>query len=211
MPKTAFALVATLLCSSVALAAPSALDTVKQKNAEVDKLLRQKLEKGSPAEQKTKDDLRRIAGSLLNYEEMAKRALGPNAEKFSAAQQKEFATTFQKLLERRYVKQLRTNVDYQIQWKGEEITGADAKVTSLIKVKTKSGSTDAELVYKLTKSPVGWQVWDIVTDGDSLLANYSSQFASIITNKGADELLRRLKVKADAPSEDSKTGAKDGE
>lgn len=211
MPKTAFALVATLLCSSVALAAPSALDTVKQKNAEVDKLLRQKLEKGSPAEQKTKEDLRRIAGSLLNYEEMAKRALGPNVDKFSPTQQKEFAATFQKLLERRYVKQLRTNVDYQIQWKGEEITGADAKVTSLIKVKTKSGSTDAELVYKLSKSASGWQVWDIITDGDSLLANYRSQFSNIITTKGADELLRRLKVKADAPSEDSKTGAKDGE
>lgn len=195
------------LYGGIALAAPSALDTIKQRNAEVDRLLRQKVEKGTPAEQKVKDDLRRLAGALLDYSELSKKALGPQWEKLSPAQQKEFVAVFQKLIERHYVKQLRTNLDYEVNWRGEQIDGATATVTSVIKVKTSSGTTDAQILYKLKKGDAGWQVWDVVTDEMSLVRNYNSQFAKIITTKGYDELLRRMKQKAEDPS-DAVTAAK---
>lgn len=203
----------SLLISGAAFGAPSALDTIKQRNAEVDKILRQKIEKGTPAEQKQKDELKKLAGQLLDYSEVAKRSLGAQWDKLSPAQQKEFVATFQRVIERNYVKQLRSNLDYEVAWRGEQVDGALATVSSVIKVKTSGGTSDAQILYKLHKGDGGWQVWDVVTDERSLVRGYQDQFGKIISTKGYDELLRRLKAKADEPSDgggQAKATGKDG-
>jgi phospholipid transport system substrate-binding protein len=42
-----------------------------------------------------------------------------------------------------------------------------------------------------------WQIYDIVTEGSSLIRNYRNQFRRVIEKKGFDELLRRMKAKRD--------------
>jgi phospholipid transport system substrate-binding protein len=192
------ALTTTLFVVTVAapaLAAGGPLATLKQKNGEVDKLLHQKPEPGSPAEKKQKDEIKALASTLLDYGELAKRAMASHWEKLSQPQRDEFVSTLKELIERNYVKQLRTNMDYQVQYKDEEIAGTDATVSTVVKVKTQGKTTDAEIVYKLHKVSEGWRVWDVITDEVSLVRNYKSQFNKIITEKSYDELLKKMKSK----------------
>jgi phospholipid transport system substrate-binding protein len=169
--------------------------TLKQKNGDVDKLLRQKVEKGSPAEQKQKDAIKQLAATLLDYDELAQKSLAGHWDKLTPAQRTDFVTTLRELIERNYVKQLRTNLDYQVQYQNEETSDDRATVTTLVKVKTKGQKTDAEIIYKLKKDPDGWRVWDVVTDEVSLVKNYRTQFNKIITEQSYDALIKKMKSK----------------
>jgi phospholipid transport system substrate-binding protein len=187
---------AALLMPALAFAAPGTpLSTLKAKNGEVDKLLRNKVEKGTPAEQKQKDEIKQLAATLLDYDELAKRALAGHWEKLTSPQQKEFVSTLRELIERNYVKQLRSNLDYQVQYKGEQVDGEEAVVTTIVKVKSAGKNTDAEIVYKMRKAGSEWRVWDVVTDEVSLVRNYKTQFNKIITEQSYDALIKKMKSK----------------
>ncbi|MDB4969619.1 MAG: Toluene tolerance precursor [Myxococcales bacterium] len=187
---------AALLVPALALAAPGTpLSTLKQKNGEVDKLLRNKVEKGTPAEQKQKDEIKQLAAALLDYDELAKRSLAAHWEKLTPAQRKEFVSTLRELIERNYVKQLRSNLDYQVQYRGEQVDGEDATVTTVVKVKSAGKNSDAEIVYKMRKVSGEWRVWDVVTDEVSLVRNYKTQFNKIITEQSYDALIKKMKSK----------------
>ncbi len=181
--------------AALAAAAGGPMATLKQKNSDVDKLLRQKTEAGSAAEKKQKDDVKALAGTLLDYGELGKRAMSDNWDKLTPPQREQFNTTFRDLIEHHYVKQLRSNLDYQVKYDNEEISGDEATVSTVVKVKTKGKSTDADIVYKLHKTPSGWMVWDVITDDVSLVRNYRGQFNKIMGDKGFDELIKKMKSK----------------
>jgi phospholipid transport system substrate-binding protein len=197
MRTLAVVVMASLGVVSVAHAAVTLgpMATLKQKNGDVDKLLRQKVEKGTPAEQKQKDEIKRLAATLLDYDELAQKSLAAHWDKLTPAQRTEFVTTLRELIERNYVKQLRTNLDYQVQYKGEETEDAQATVTTVVKVKSAGKSTDAEIIYKMKKDPDGWHVWDVITDEVSLVKNYRTQFNKIITEQSYDALIKKMKSK----------------
>jgi len=194
--RTTLALI--VLLPSLALAAASALGpmaTLKQKNGDVDKLLRQKPDKGSPAEQKQKEEIKKLAATLLDYDELAHKSLAAHWDRMTPAQRTEFVTTLRELIERNYVKQLRTNLDYQVQYQNEELDGEQATVTTVVKVKSAGKHTDAEIIYKMKKNPEGWRVWDVITDEVSLVKNYRTQFNKIITEQSYDALIKKMKSK----------------
>ncbi len=169
--------------------------TLKQKNGDVDKLLRQRVDKGTPAEQKQKDDIKKLAASLLDYDELAQKSLAAHWEKLTSPQRNEFVTTLRELIERNYVKQLRTNLDYQVQYRNEEADGDQATVATVVKVKSAGKNTDAEIIYKMRKVADGWRVWDVITDEISLVKNYRTQFNKIITEQSYDALIKKMKSK----------------
>ena len=193
----ALIVVTSSVLPSLAVAAPAGgpMATLKQKNGDVNKLLAQKPEKDSPAEKKQKEDIKGLAATLLDYSDMAKRSMAAHWDPLKPAQRDEFATTFKQMLENNYVKNLRSNLDYQIKYEAEELVGEDATVKTEVKVKTKGKSTDAEVVYKMHKVGDRWLVWDIITDEVSLLRNYKNQFHRIITEQGYDKLLEKMKSK----------------
>ena len=189
-------LMMVLLLGSSALAGGGPLQTLKQKNTEVDRLLRLKTDPGSNAEKKQKDEIKALASTLLDYSELSKRALQGHWDKLSKMQRDEFVATLRGLIERNYVRQLRSNLDYDIVYRNEELSGNEATVNSQVKVKTEGKSTDVEIVYKLRKlSGEKWMVYDVITDEVSLVRNYRSQFHKIITEKSYDELLKKMKSK----------------
>jgi phospholipid transport system substrate-binding protein len=194
-PRTLIAAFAVSLIPAVAAAGGGPMATLKLKNGEVDKLLRQKHDTGSPGEKKQKDEIKALAGTLLDYGELSKRSLAAHWEKLSAPQRTEFVATLRELIERNYVKQLRANLDYQVIYKTEQIDGAEATVSTVVKVKTQGKSTDAEIIYKLRKDAEDWRVYDVITDEVSLVRNYRTQFNKIITEKSYDELIKKMKTK----------------
>ena len=170
--------------------------TLKQKNGDVDKLLRQKAEKGSPAEQKQKDDIKKLAAALLDYDELAQKSLAAHWDKLTPAQRTEFVTTLRELIERNYVKQLRTNLDYQVQYKNEEVDGraghglhggegqvAGQEHRRRDHLQDEEGRATAGACG--TSSPTR----------SASCANYKTQFNKIITEQSYDALIKKMKSK----------------
>src|SRR5260221_13270698 len=92
---------------------------VKQANDKISGLLKQKVAAGSKEE---KDLATKVAGSVrdfLDIDELGKRAMVDQWKKLTAAQQTEFLTTLRELIEDNYVKGLRSNLDYTIDYTGE--------------------------------------------------------------------------------------------
>lgn len=170
--------------------------TLQHLNGSVEKLLRKKVDPGSAEETQVKTEVKGLAAELLDYAELARRALGEHWDKLTAKQRTDFVKTFQDLIERNYVKQLRTNLNYDVKYGDEEIDGGEAKVTTTINIQTKGKSTEAVIDYRMIKNGGRWMVYDVITDELSLVRNYRSQFQRIITGQGGyDGLINRMKKK----------------
>jgi len=182
-----------ILLSGAAAHANPPIQQLKKSNDEIRQILKQ--QKGSPATAEQKQRVKKIVNSFLDYEELAKRSLADHWAKLAASQRTEFVQVFRDLIEKNYVKQLKNNVDYEIEYKSEEVKGPEATVHSLIRAERKGRRADTTIDYKLTDKAGHWAVYDVITDDVSLLRNYRSQFARIIERDGFPALLAKMKKK----------------
>jgi phospholipid transport system substrate-binding protein len=136
----------------------------------------------------------------FDYQEMAKRSLGPTWGKLSPGQRQEFVALFAQLLEASYSDKIekyaqRVKIDYT----GELQDGEYVEVRTVVR----KANDRIPLNYRLINEGGTWKVYDVVIEGVSLVSNYRSQFSRIIHESSYAELVRRLKTKV---SELSKTG-----
>jgi len=195
----ALALGLAVLSASGAAFAFTPMQVLKKSNDDVRQILKQA--KGGPPSTEQKERIKRIVNGFLDYEELAKRSLSDQWGKLKPAQRNEFVQVFRDLIERNYVKQLRSNIEYEIQYKDEEVKGADAVVHSTVRTERKGRSAETTIDYKLTEKAGRWAVYDVITDDVSLLRNYRSQFARIIERDGYPSLLAKMKKKLSETSE----------
>jgi len=133
-----------------------------------------------------------IVDPYFDYQEMAKRSLGPAWGKLSPGQRQEFVALFAQLLEASYSDKIekyaqRVKIDYT----GEILDGEYAEVRTVV-VKA---NDRIPLNYRLMNEGGTWKVYDVVIEGVSLVSNYRSQFSRIIHESGYAELVKRLKTK----------------
>ncbi len=133
-----------------------------------------------------------IVDPHFDYQEMAKRSLGPTWGKLSAGQRQEFVTLFAELLEASYADKIekyaqRVKIDYT----GEILDGNYAEVRTMVV----RPNDRIPLTYRLLNEDGTWKVYDVVIEGVSLVSNYRSQFSRIINESSYAELVRRLKTK----------------
>jgi phospholipid transport system substrate-binding protein len=136
--------------------------------------------------------VKRIVDPYFDYQEMAKRSLGPTWGKLSAGQRQEFVALFSQLLEASYSDKIekyaqRVKIDYT----GEILEGEYAEVRTVV-VKA---NDRIPLNYRLMNEGGTWKVYDVIIEGVSLVSNYRSQFSRIIHESSYTELVKRLKTK----------------
>ena len=148
-------------------------------------------EPGSTAEAR-RQKVKRIVDPYFDYQEMAKRSLGPHWGKLSAGQRQEFVHLFAELLEASYSDKIekyaqRVKIDYT----GELQDGEYVEVRTVVV----RANDRIPLNYRLLNEGGTWRVYDVVIEGVSLVSNYRSQFSRIIHESSYAELVRRLKTK----------------
>lgn len=179
-----------------AYAADGPKPTLMRLNGACEKLLRTKTEPGSAQENRIKQEIKKNASALLDYTELCKRALGEHWEKMGEPKRADFVATLRELIERNYVRQLRTNLDYSVDYENETLDGPEAKVATSLRLQTKGKTTQVQIDYRMLKQPDGsWKVYDVITDELSLVRNYRTQFSRIIGGNNYDGLLSRMKKK----------------
>ena len=141
-----------------------------------------------------RDQLKQILFARFDFTEMARRALGSNWRRRTPQEQDEFVKLFTDVLERAYADIIESYSDEKIVYLHERIEGTYADVMS--KILTSKGE-EYSINYKVHLVSNEWKVYDVVAENISLVNNYRSQFNRVIANSSYEELLRRLKDKAE--------------
>lgn len=141
-----------------------------------------------------RDQLRQILFARFDFTEMARRALGANWRRRTPQEQEEFVRLFTEVLEHAYADLIESYTDEKIVYVNERIDGTYGDVAS--KIVTSKGE-EYSINYKVHLVSNEWRVYDIVAENISLVNNYRSQFNRVIANTSYEELVRRLKNKAE--------------
>jgi phospholipid transport system substrate-binding protein len=151
----------------------------------------------APAKER-RDQLKQILFARFDFNEMAKRALGADWRRRTPKEQEEFVSLFTELLERSYTDTIEAYTDEKISYIGEKIDGTYADVNS--KLLTDKGE-EVPINYKVQLSGGEWRVYDVVVANISMVNNFRSQFTRVIANSSYEELIRRLKSKAEGTTQ----------
>jgi phospholipid transport system substrate-binding protein len=192
--KSAITLLLVLVLSSGTAVAGLPTDQIK---STVEKALTVLKDPGlkPPAKLKERrDQLRQILFARFDFSEMARRALGPNWRRLTPPEQEEFVRLFTELLEHAYAQMIESYTNEKIVFVNERIDGTYGDVAS--KILTSKGE-QYSINYKVHLVSNEWKVYDVVAENISLVHNYRSQFNRVIANGSYEELVRRLKDKAE--------------
>jgi phospholipid transport system substrate-binding protein len=145
-----------------------------------------------------RSDLRRIAGELFDFDEIARRALSRHWTARTPEEQVEFVRLFTDLLERSYVGRIESYAGEKIVYVNELVDGSYATVRS--KVVAARRSADTPVDYRLHLVQGRWKVYDVLIDNVSFVATYRSEFARILQREPYAELVERLRKQSDSAS-----------
>lgn len=187
-------LVVTIALSFPLLARAGApTDSLKQTVDQVVKTLSDPALKEKPDVRRT--EVRKIAESIFDYPETARRSLGQHWNGRTPEQQQEFVKLFADILDRSYVSKIDLYQGERVQYTGETIDGSDATVKTMIAAKN---NTDIPVDYRMHVKNGRWVVYDVIIEGVSLVSNYRTQFNKIIQTESYDALVQRLRAKETA-------------
>lgn len=172
---------------------------VKQANESISGLLRQKVAPNSKEEKELAGKVTTSVRGFLDIDQLGKRAMADNWAKLSKAQQDEFSALLRSLIEENYVKGLRANLQYNVEYVSESVD-KDGNTIVATKVKTQRRGRPFTIAvdYVLVKEGGKLRAFDVRTDGVGLVENYRAMFNKIIAKDGFDGLIARMKKKQGA-------------
>ena len=198
-----------VIAPSVALADPAAAPApgpakaagpgtaaVKSANDTIEGLLKQKVAAGSKEEKDLAGKVTTSVRNFLDIDQLGKRAMVDNWSKLSKAQQDQFLSLLRALIEDNYVRGLRANLEYKVDYTGESADkDGNTTVTTKINTKRKGRPYTIEVDYVLVKDGDKLRAWDVKTVGVGLVENYRTMFNKIMEKDGFDGLISRMKKK----------------
>ena len=179
-------MLAPLIAATLLAATPTPLEVVKAGNADV--------QNAANAPGATVEQLASVVEKFVDFEELAKRALGKEWDKLTPAQRKDFADTMRGLLRASYAQKAIGQAKADVKYGKETLQGDEATVNTTLTVKKDQIPVDYKL-YKTAGKGGGWRIFDVITDEVSLVETYAGQFRKLINDKGFDGLLSTLKTK----------------
>ena len=134
-----------------------------------------------------RDELRDVVNDAIDFEAMAKQALGPYWAELAPAQRTAFVDAFGGVVRAQSLADLdlyRARVTY-----GDvDVDGATAVAHTTVR----SGDVDAAVDYALARRGDTWVVTDIVIDGTSTVAGYANSFQRVMRRQGVEAGYERL-------------------
>lgn len=187
----AVSLLLTAACAAIPGAAEAqagpATRYLRERNDEVNELLR------SPASPERDASVTRILSDLLDYEELARRSLAAHWDTRTPAQRTEFVDLLRQLVEQQYQNNLERVLDYEIRYVSEEEIDGGRTVGMVARSRAERRQPPVEITYSLHRSGSAWRVFDVTTDGSSMVQNYQEQFNRYISTEGWDGLIGRMR------------------
>jgi len=151
--------------------------------------------------------IRTVANEIFDFGEISQRSLGRHWQARSPAERAEFIRLFGDLLEHSYITKIEGYSGEKIQYVGELADGDVATVKT--RIVSKQG-TEIPVDYRMFRNGERWRAYDVAIEGVSLVANYRTQFNSIIGRAGYPDLVVRLRAKQDERPGPREAGRREG-
>lgn len=180
---------ALILLAMAPMATPSPTEVVQSGIEQVVQVVQDYDAAQPDAAEKRRSELRRAAGRLFDFQEMARRTLARHWSERTQGEREEFVSLFRDLLERSYIAKLENYSGERIVYLGETVDGEYATVRS----KVVGRGTEMALAYRLHVVNSRWAVYDVLVEGVSFVGNYRSQFNRIISKGSYEDLVRKLR------------------
>lgn len=195
LAASAAAALFALLAAPAAAAPGPGTRAVREANETIRNLLRKQAAPGSARESALAARVTEEVRGFLDVAELGRRALRDHWEGLSAEQRRKFQKLLRGLIEKNYVKGLRKNLEYEVEYTGEEERGEELVVHTEINSRRHGRPYTIDVDYVLRRTGGGWRAYDVVTDGVGLVENYRAMFNKIIAKDGFDGLLERMRKK----------------
>lgn len=135
----------------------------------------------------------KVVEETLSLQELSKHVLGPQWEKLTAGEQKNFTQLLLDLLQKvAYPKSAEFFADLRIDYTNEKVNGSEAVVETVVS-HPKEGQVSIE--YALRQGSGRWLIKDVLLDGVSLVTNVRSQMQQVITKETYQGLVKRMREK----------------
>ena len=187
-------LMAACLCSTALAGEPQ--DRLKGGIDKVIAILSDNSLKGPAKRVERQRKLRAVSDGFFDWRELSKRAVAEHWNKYTPKQQDEFIVSFSELLQKTYIRKLEKYNNEKVSYLKEQIEDNQAFINTQVMMKDKT----IPINYIMIKRDQ-WMVYDVVVEGVSLVKNYRTQFAKILSKETPEELIQRIKDKIKALDE----------
>lgn len=181
-----------LFLFSVPVYAGAPLNTTQVNVNKVLDVLRDPKLKPESAKEAKKQKLRSIYKNMFNEIEFSKRTLARNWNKLSPAQQGEFVSLFEQVLEKTYIDKILSYTDEKIEFYREDMI---SETQAEVQTRVITSSKEIPIFYRLILKDGSWKVYDVVVENVSLVQNYRTQFNDILAKNTPEQLLEILRKK----------------
>jgi phospholipid transport system substrate-binding protein len=179
-------ILAHLITATLLAATQGPLETVKSGYADV--------QKAATAPGATVEKVAQAMDRFVDFEELARRALGDTWNNITPTQRKELTGAMRGMLCTFYAQRILSKPDNEVTYGQELLQGNEATVSTLLMVE----GNRIPIAYKLyhaTPKEKSWRIYDIVTADVSLLEDYRSQFSQLLAEQGFNGLLSSVKTR----------------
>lgn len=139
-----------------------------------------------------RQQLKEIINGVIDFEAMAKGALAETYDTISTEKREEFVDLFATIVRDQSLNNLdiyRADVKYTL----VEVDGDEARVETLAQLKDVRTPVNYDMKYKSDE----WVITDMEIDDVSTVNSYNRQFQRNIAQKGFDDLMDRLRKRAE--------------
>ena len=134
-----------------------------------------------------------LVSELLDLEELSRQALRDHWDTRTPAQREEFVSLLRQLVQEQYERNLERTMNYTVTYDGADVRGQVVTVRTLASSASNRRAPAVSIDYQMVKVGNTWRVFDISTDGVSLVRNYRTQFNRIIEREGWDAPTARMR------------------
>ena len=138
--------------------------------------------------------IRTVANEIFDFAEISQRSLARHWTPRTPVERQEFVRLFGDLLEYSYITKIEAYSGEKIQYTGEVADGDQAVVKT--RIVSKQG-LEIPVDYRMFVKDSRWRAYDVNIEGVSLVANYRTQFNTVIQRTGYPDLVAKLRAKQD--------------
>ena len=148
--------------------------------------------KGTKSAQR--DEIWKHVQPMFNFDEIARRAVARNWSDFNDAEKAAFTDVFAQFLGNTYIDKVQGEYhNEQIVYLGQDFY---SDIYAEVKTQIVRETLKIPVNYRMLKGGDGqWTVYDIIVEGVSLIKNYRTQFASILSKDKPAQLIQQLNDK----------------
>lgn len=132
---------------------------------------------------------------IFDFWEFSSRTVGPRWKTFTQTQQQQFSDAFADLLMTTYLSKIDGYNGEQVAYTGE-VTDPRGDRTEVRTLVTMKDGKKVPVAYRMLSKQGTWFVYDVLVENISLVKNYRTQFQSILNTDSPEQLISKVKAKA---------------